>query len=49
MAMSMPEDRARELEKSYILTSGDPERPEKNKPVEPGWPFAPHRGGIAHE
>ena len=34
-------DRGRELEKSYILTSGDPERPEKNKPVEPGWPFAP--------
>ena len=30
-----------ELEKSYILTSGDPERPEKDKPVEPGWPFAP--------
>jgi hypothetical protein len=36
-------DRARELGKSYILTSGDPERPEKNKPVEPGWPFAPAR------
>ncbi len=34
-------DRARELEKSYILTSGDPERPEKDKPVEPGWPFMP--------
>jgi hypothetical protein len=34
-------DRGRELEKSYILTSGDPERPEKNRPVEPGWPFAP--------
>jgi hypothetical protein len=28
-------------EKSYILTSGDPERPEKDRPVEPGWPFAP--------
>ena len=34
-------NRAREMEKSYILTSGDPERPEKDKPVEPGWPFAP--------
>jgi hypothetical protein len=34
-------DRAKELEPSYILTSGDPERPEKNKPVQPGWPFAP--------
>jgi hypothetical protein len=34
-------DHARELDKSYILTSGDPTRPEKNHPVEPGWPFAP--------
>jgi Protein of unknown function (DUF1553)/Protein of unknown function (DUF1549) len=34
-------DRARALEKSYILTSGEPDRPEKDKPVEPGWPFAP--------
>jgi hypothetical protein len=32
-------DRGLELEKRYILTSGDPERPEKNHPVEPGWPF----------
>lgn len=32
-------DHALELEKSYILTSGDPERPEKGRPVEPGWPF----------
>jgi hypothetical protein len=36
-------DRAKELETSYILTSGDPERPEKNKPVQPGWPFAPSK------
>lgn len=28
-------------EKSYVLTSGDPERPEKDKEVQPGWPFAP--------
>ncbi len=34
-------DRARELEKSYILTSGEPDRPEKNHEVGPGWPFAP--------
>jgi len=34
-------DHSKELEKSYILTSGDPERPEKDKPVEPGWPFMP--------
>src|SRR5258707_10867183 len=26
-------DHAKELEKSYILTSGDPERPEKDKPI----------------
>ncbi len=36
-------DHARELEKSYILTSGNPERPEKNHEVEPGWPFAPSK------
>lgn len=34
-------DGKREQENSYILTSGDPERPEKDKAVEPGWPFAP--------
>ena len=36
-------DHALRTEKSYILTSGDPERPEKDKPVEPGWPFAPEK------
>ena len=34
-------DPARALETSYVLTSGEPERPEKDKPVTPGWPFAP--------
>ncbi len=33
-------DRVRELEQSYILTSGDPLRPEKEHEVKPGWPFA---------
>ncbi len=33
-------DSKKELEKSYILTSGDPERPEMNHEVAPGWPFA---------
>lgn len=33
-------DRIRETEKSYILTSGDPARPEKDHEVKPGWPFA---------
>ena len=34
-------DPKKATEKSYILTSGDPERPEKDQEVEPGWPFAP--------
>ena len=34
-------DPKRAAEPSYILTSGDPERPERKHPVEPGWPFAP--------
>jgi hypothetical protein len=34
-------DRKRESEPSYILTSGDPARPERNREVKPGWPFAP--------
>ncbi len=37
----MEVDAKKALEKSYILTSGDPDRPEKDKPVEAGWPFAP--------
>lgn len=34
-------DRKRELDKSYILTSGDPKRPQLKNAVGPGWPFAP--------
>ncbi|HZL55648.1 MAG TPA: DUF1549 and DUF1553 domain-containing protein [Bryobacteraceae bacterium] len=34
-------DPKKETEPSYILTSGDPDRPEKNHEVKPGWPFAP--------
>jgi hypothetical protein len=34
-------DPRRALEKSYILTSGDPDRPERDHEVTPGWPFAP--------
>lgn len=34
-------DPERALRKSYILTSGDPERPEKDHEVGPGWAFAP--------
>jgi Protein of unknown function (DUF1553)/Protein of unknown function (DUF1549) len=33
-------DRLREQAKSYILTSGDPSRPEKDHEVKPGWPFS---------
>jgi hypothetical protein len=36
-------DRGREKEPSYILSSGEPDRPEKDKPVEPGWPFGPEK------
>jgi hypothetical protein len=39
--MAVEVDHARELEKSYILTSGDLGRPEKDHEVQPGWPFAP--------
>jgi hypothetical protein len=34
-------DHKKELDKSYILTSGDPKRPQLTKEVGPGWPFAP--------
>lgn len=34
-------DPQKATEKSYILTSGDPERPELNHAVEPSWLFAP--------
>jgi hypothetical protein len=33
-------DPIRQQEKSYVLTSGDPTRPEKKHEVHPGWPFA---------
>lgn len=35
------EDSARRAKPSYVLTSGDPERPEKDQPVQPGFPFMP--------
>jgi hypothetical protein len=38
---TVQEDRARSRQKSYVLTTGDPKRPEKDKPVEPGFPFQP--------
>lgn len=38
---SVEVDRKKELEKNYILTSGDPKRPELKKEIVPGWPFAP--------
>jgi hypothetical protein len=44
-------DPQKESTKSYILTSGDPDRPELNHAVPPSWPFAPaaidfHEGRI---
>jgi hypothetical protein len=34
-------DPLKALEKSYVLTTGDLDRPEKDHEVAPGWPFAP--------
>ena len=39
--VTVEEDRVKLAETSYILTSGDPARPEKDKPVKPGFPFKP--------
>jgi hypothetical protein len=38
---TVEEDKARLQQPSYILTTGDPKRPEKDKPVQPGFPFQP--------
>jgi hypothetical protein len=38
---TVEEDRDLLKEKSYILTTGDPKKPEKENPVEPGFPFQP--------
>ena len=40
---TVEEDKALLKEKSYILTTGDPKRPELDKPVEPGFPFQPDK------
>ena len=38
---AVEEDSALAKEPSYILTNGEPDQPEKDKPVEPGFPFEP--------
>jgi hypothetical protein len=38
---TVEEDKQRLQEKSYVLTTGDPKRPELDKPVDPGFPFQP--------
>jgi hypothetical protein len=38
---TVEEDKALLKEKSYILTTGDPKKPEMDHPVEPGFPFQP--------
>jgi hypothetical protein len=38
---TVEEDPALLKEKSYILTTGDPNKPEKDHPVDPGFPFQP--------
>lgn len=40
---SVEVDRKKELDKSYVLTSGDPKRPQLKNAVSPGWPFAPEK------
>ena len=34
-------DTAKLNQPNYVLSSGEPDRPEKDKPVQPGWPGAP--------
>ena len=38
---TVEEDKNLLTQTSYILTTGDPKRPERDKPVEPGFPFQP--------
>ncbi len=38
---TVEEDSARLKDTSYVLSTGDPARPEKDKPVGPGFPFKP--------
>jgi hypothetical protein len=38
---TVEEDKDLLKEKSYILTTGDPKKPELDKPVDPGFPFEP--------
>jgi hypothetical protein len=38
---TVEEDPGRLKQKTYILTTGDPTKPEKDHPVEPGFPFEP--------
>jgi hypothetical protein len=41
-------DKQKAKEPTYILTTGEPDRPEKDHPVEPGWPFAPAKIDFQH-
>ena len=38
---TVEEEKTLLAQKTYILTTGDPKRPKKDKPVEPGFPFMP--------
>ncbi len=38
---TVEEDSSRLLQPSYILSSGEPTQPQKDKPVDPGFPFQP--------
>jgi len=39
--VTVEDDKVKLKDTSYVLTSGDPARPEKDKPVGPGFPFKP--------
>ncbi len=41
-------DAKKAMEKSHILTSGDPLRPQKQHEVSPSWPFAPPKLELRH-
>ena len=43
---TVEEDPALLKQKSYVLTTGDPKKPEKDHPVEPGFPFQPAEHGL---
>jgi hypothetical protein len=44
---TVEEDKALLKQKSYVLNTGDPKRPEMDQPVEPGFPFQPKEADFS--